>query len=326
MTGLRRDVRDVLVALATFSVAALLHRPGLDARPAETGLSTAERPARIREAKPANLELTDLSVQAVRPSRIISLVPAITEMLFAIGAGADVIGVSSYDTYPPEALTRAKLGALVDPDFERILSLTPDLVVVYDTQTELIQRLGKVRIPIFHYQHAGLADINETVVRLGDRVGRPAEARRLADRITADLERVRTSVAKRPRPRTVLLFGREPRALRGMYASAGIGFMHDLLEVAGGDDVFADVKRQSLQVSSEVLLRRAPEVIVEVRPTGNWPPARLADERAVWQSLPSLPAVRTGRIHMLADDRLIIPGPRVAEGARLLADALHPNR
>jgi iron complex transport system substrate-binding protein len=246
-------------------------------------------------------------------------------MLFAMGVGGSVVGVSSYDTFPPEVATRTKVGALVDPDFEQILALKPDLVVVYGTQKELIGRLQNVRISIFSYEHADLHDVTQTIQQLGERIGRASEAKTLVRQVDADLDRVRASVAGRARPRTVLLFGREPGALRGIYASAGFGFMHDLLELAGGDDVLADVKQQSLEVSTEVLLRRAPDVIVEVHPSPAWSASRLASERAVWRGLPSLPAVRSGRVYILVDDRLFIPGPRVAEAARLIADVLHPK-
>lgn len=262
------------------------------------------------------------TAQPTRPSRIVSLVPAVTEMLFALGAGPAVVGVSSFDTFPPEVATRPKVGALIDPDFERILSLKPDLVVVYGSQDELIQRLARVNIPAFHYRHATLADVTQTIRDIGNRIGRAAEGMALAQRIEVDLDRVRASVAGRPRPRTALLFGREPGTLRSMYASAGVGFMHDLLVVAGGADVFDDVKRQSLQVTTEMLLARAPEVILEVHPSPAWTAARVATERKVWSPLASLPAVRTNRVQILADDRLVIPGPRVAEAARLMAEAL----
>jgi iron complex transport system substrate-binding protein len=259
-----------------------------------------------------------------RPARIISLIPAVTEMLFAIGAGPQVVGVSSYDTYPPEASTRPKVGALVDPDFERILTLKPDLVVVYGTQADLITRLGRVNIPIFNYQHAGLADIATTIRTLGARVGRADEANRLAATIERDLEATRRRVAGRPRPKTVLLFGREPGSLRSLYASGGYGFMHDMLETAGGADIFDDLKKQSVQTSAEMLLSRSPEVIIEVHPAGEWTSARITAETRIWKGLPSLPAVKNDRVYILADDRLNTPGPRVAEAVRLLADILHP--
>jgi iron complex transport system substrate-binding protein len=246
-------------------------------------------------------------------------------MLFAMGAGDLVVGVSSYDRYPPDVAARERVGALLDPSIERIFALKPDLVVVYGTQQELVARLDRARVPRFDYQHAGLGDITATIRRLGQRVGRAREAEQLAARIERDVQEIRRQVAGRPRPRTALLFDREPGSLRGMYASAGIGFMHDMLEVAGGADVFDDIKRQSLQLSAEMLLARAPEVIVEIQSIAGWTPERIEREREVWRTLGSVPAVRTGRIHILTDDRLSIPGPRVAEAIRLLVRVLHPE-
>lgn len=256
------------------------------------------------------------------PSRIISIVPAVTEMLFAIGAGDRVVGVSSFDTYPPEATTRPRVGALVDPDFERIVLFRPDLVVTYASQTELMARLARVGIAVFEYRHSGLADVTATIRQIGARAGSAEAADRLATRIEADLDRIRRTAASRPKRRTALLFGREPGTLRSLYASGGVGFLHDLLELAGGIDVFADVRRENLQVSTETLLQRAPDVIVEIHPSAGWDAQRIARERGVWRQLPALPAVRTGRVHIIADDRLVIPGPRVAESAQLIADAL----
>jgi iron complex transport system substrate-binding protein len=268
---------------------------------------------------------SDAATQApAAASRVISLVPAVTEMLFAIGAGDQVVGVSSFDRFPPEVASKPRVGALVDPDFERIISLRPDLVIVYHTQTDLMSRLERLHIPMFRYEHAGLADITRTIRAIGDRTGRTTRAGALANTVERDLDAIRRRVAGQPRPRTALLFGREAGTLRSIYASAGVGFLHDMLETAGGDDVFGDVKRESLQVTTEVLLARAPDVIVETRSAEGWTPARLARERSVWSALPSLPAVRRGRVYILADDRFEIPGPRVAESVRLIADVLHP--
>lgn len=258
--------------------------------------------------------------------RIISLVPAVTEMLFAMGAGPDVVGVSSFDTYPPEVASRTRVGALVDPDYERILTLRPTLVVVYGSQVELMARLARSRIPVFPYRHFHLTDVTTTIREVGTRVGHAAQADTVANGIEAELADVRRRVADQPRPKTMLVFSREVGALRGIYASGGVGFLHDLLVTAGAADVFADVTRENVQVSSEQLLARPPEVILELWPSKGWSAAREAQERAVWRQLPSLPAVRTNRIYMLADDKLTIPGPRVGQVARALADVLHPGR
>jgi iron complex transport system substrate-binding protein len=257
--------------------------------------------------------------------RVVSLIPAVTEMLFAIGAGDLVVGVSSYDTFPPEATTRPKVGALIDPDFERILTLKPDLVVVYGSQDDLMKRLDRAAIPYYRYRHAGLADVTQTMRALGERVGRRDEANRAASRIEAELAAVRASVANLPRPKIALIFGREPGALRGIYAAGGMGFLHDLMHLAGASNVFADVKRESVQATTEMLLARAPAVILEMRrPTST--AAQLSAERLVWNGLPGIPAVKTGRIHLLTEEALAIPGPRVVIGARTLAAAIHGGR
>jgi iron complex transport system substrate-binding protein len=258
------------------------------------------------------------------PARIISLIPAVSEMLFAIGAGPQVVAVSSFDDYPPEVLTLPRVGALLDPDLERILSLRPDLVIVYDSQVDLRRQLERATIPMFVYKHAALADITTTIRQLGARVGRDEGATTVTRRIDEKLADIRTRVAGRPRPTTMLVFGRDALALRGIYASGGFGFLHDMLAAAGGDNVFADVRQQSVQATSELILSRRPQAILELR-SGNLPLELQQKEIAVWQALPSVPAVRTGRIAIITDPRTVVPGPRVAEGTELIARTLHPE-
>jgi iron complex transport system substrate-binding protein len=258
------------------------------------------------------------------PARIISLIPAVSEMLFAIGAGPQVVAVSSFDDYPPEVLELPRVGALLDPDLERMLSLRPDLVIVYESQVDLRRQLERASIPMFVYKHAALADITVTIRQLGARVGRDEGATAATARIDAKLAEIRTRVAGRPRPKTLLVFGRDALALRGIYASGGFGFLHDMLTAAGGDNVFADVKRQSVQATSELLLSRRPDVILELR-SGHLPVEARRKEIAVWQALSSIPAVRTGRIDIITDPRTVVPGPRVAEGTELIARTLHPE-
>lgn len=262
-------------------------------------------------------------LQSAPPHRIVSVVPAVTEMLFAIGAGDEVVGVSSFDHYPPAVESRPRVGALIDPDFEKILSLRPDLVVVYGTQTDFKERLERAHIPIFNYVHAGLADVMTTIRALGERVGRTAQANQEAARIEHALAAIRASHAGRPRPRTALVFNRDAGSLRGIFVAGGTGFLSDMLDVAGGANVFADVRQGSVQTSTETLIARAPDVILEIRPDEGWSAARVRRELDVWKGLPALPAVRNDRVRILTDDKLLVPGPRVAEAVRLMADAIN---
>jgi cobalamin transport system substrate-binding protein len=259
------------------------------------------------------------------PHRIISVIPAATEILFALGAGPQVVAVGSFDTFPPEVNKLPKVGALLDPDVERILSLRPDLVVVYASQAELKQQLQRAGIAIYDYKHAGLADVTSTIRALGEATGHAARATELAGSIERDLEGIRARVTGRPAPRTLLVFGHERGALRGIYASGGVGFLDDMLAIAGGANVFADVKQQAVQASTEQIIARKPDVILEIRAASGASGADQQAEARVWNGLGSLPAVRTHRVMSLIDDRLVIPGPRVAEGTRLIAQALHPD-
>jgi iron complex transport system substrate-binding protein len=256
------------------------------------------------------------------PGRIISLIPAVTEMLFALGAGDRVVAVSSFDEYPPEVEKLQRVGALLDPDLERILSLRPDLVAVYGSQVDLRKQLERAKVPVYVYSHAGLADVTRTLQQLGDRVGRPERAGALAREIEGRIAEIRKRVASSPRPRTLIVFGRESFSLRAIYASGGYGFVHDMVSAAGGDNVFADIEREAVQATTEQIIARRPDVILELRVD----PLSAADQRreaATWRQLASVPAVRNGRVHIIADARTVVPGPRVADGVDLIARVLH---
>lgn len=265
-------------------------------------------------------------VHAQAPRRIVSLVPALTEMLFAIGAGPQVVGVSSYDRFPPEAATRPRVGALLDPDVERILALRPDLVAVYGSQVDLKRQLARASVPVFDYRHAGLADVLTTLRALGETTGHAAAADAVAAGIERRLAAVRADAAGRPRVRTMLVFGREPGALRNVYAAGGRGFLHDMLVAAGGENVFAEIDRESVQATTEVILARAPDVILEVRDGDALSDDDRSRRAADWAVLASVPAVRDGRVRVVAGPGLVVPGPRVADAVERFAQALRAVR
>ena len=259
------------------------------------------------------------------PTRIISLIPAVTEMLFAIGAGPQVVAVGSFDRYPPEVEKLQRVGALIDPDVERILSLRPDLVAIYGSQVDLRTQLERAKVPVYVYSHAALPDITTTMIALGERVGHGREAAALARNIQSRIDATRQRLAGRPRPKTLIVFDRESLALRGIYASGGFGFIHDMVDAAGGENVFADVKQQAVQATTELILARRPDVILELRGESVAPEIRKR-EIAVWQALSSVPAVRSGRVYFIDQQLTVIPGPRVAEAIELIARTLHPAK
>lgn len=259
------------------------------------------------------------------PTRIVSLVPSITEMLFVIGAGSRVVGVSSFDRQPPEVASIARVGGLLNPDVERILRLRPDFVVVYATQTDLRAQLARARIAEFAYTNTDLRGVTGTMRQLGKRLGVESQADGAAKAMERRLEAIRSRVAHRSRPRVLLVFGREPRALRNIDAAGGVGFHQDMLEVAGAVNALADVRRATVQLTSETILRLAPEAIIDLHYGDKLPSLDVNAERDAWNRLPAVPAVKTGRVYLLLGDEFVVPGPRIADATEKIARALHPD-
>jgi len=271
----------------------------------------------------AALLLTTTVASRAAASRVISIIPATTEMLFAMGAGDRLVAVGTYDRFPPDVDRLPRVGALLDPNVERILSLRPDLVILYGTQTDLRQQLDRAHVPYYSYVHRGLSDITETIRSLGARVGVESAGNALADRIERQLADVRAKVGASARPKTLLVFGREPGTLRNIDASGGVGFLHDMLETAGGTDALGDIKQQSVMMSTELVLARAPDVIIELHYArgDTTAPADLG----AWNALPAVPAVRNHKVFLLQGEEFVVPGPRVAVATERLARTIHPE-
>ena len=262
---------------------------------------------------------------STRPVRIVSLVPSVTEMLFAIGAGPRIVGVSSYDRQPPQVASITRVGGLLNPDIERIFKLRPDFVVVYATQDDVRAQLARAQIREFTYSNTDVAGVTSTMRELGKRLGLDTRANRAAAEIERHLASTRSHLVGRTRPRVLLVFGREPRALRNIDAAGGIGFHADMLDAAGAVNVLADVRRATVSLSTEAMLALAPDVIIDLHYGDQLALMDSKAERAVWNQLPAVPAVRTGRVYLLLGDEFVVPGPRIADATEKLARALHPD-
>ena len=258
------------------------------------------------------------------PRRIVCFIPAVTQMLFAIGAGPQVVAVGAYDHDPPAVNALPRVGGLLDPDTERILAMRPDLVIVYDGQSALEERLARAGVPMFKYRHGDLANVTATMRTLGRAVGRAAEADALASGLERRLAAIAARVAGRPRPLTLLVLGREPNSLQNIYASGGYGFLHDMLVIAGARDMLDDVKRESVQVSTEMVLARRPDAIVELQ-YGDGASLSTGDDLSPWRALSSVPAVKAGRLYRLVGDEFVEAGPRLGDATEKLSRLLQPE-
>jgi iron complex transport system substrate-binding protein len=252
------------------------------------------------------------------PRRVISLAPSVTEMLFALGVGERIVGVTSYCDYPPEARTKERVGDVLHPSLERILALRPDLVLVSTaTQLELFaRRLEQMGIPLYVVDAERVEDVFRSLENLGEILEARAEAQRVVRALRARLENVRAKVEGRSRPRVLMVVQRDPLIVPGRGA-----FMNDLVEKAGGHSITADAEREWTPYSLETVLARAPEVII--LPSREPVTRRLMDVR--WPELETTPALRHRRVYAIFNDLLMRPGPRLVAGVEELARVLHPE-
>lgn len=255
--------------------------------------------------------------------RVVSLSPAATETLYAIGAGPALVGDTTFCDWPPEALKVAKVGGFAASTIsvERILSLKPDLVISAGAMHGVIAvALAKLSIPVFVWDPGDFASIASCMEALGELTGRGPEARKAAAAMTSTIESVRARLSSIPRDRRPTVFWEvydEP-----LMTCGSATFPHFIIEAAGGRDLFSDLAGQWPRISGEEVIRRAPAWIMGADDHGDKLTARELAGRAGWKGVP---AVRDGRIALIPANLVSRASPRVAEGVLAVAGALWPE-
>jgi len=264
------------------------------------------------------------SEHASTPRRIVCGSPAVAEIVFALGCGDRVVGVSDYTAYPPEAKAKESIGGWANPNRERLLVLKPDIIVSQGRHETLAAFAVEYGIRFHTVKLDTLADIHAAIASIAEALGVADRGKDLNEDIRTRIAAVRAKTDNAPPKRVLLLFGRTPGSLTGLGTVGPGTFLDDMIRIAGGTNIFADAKGAYPQVSKESLLVRKPEVIMEVNP-GGLDENTIALLRADWRELPDLPAVRNDRIHYLTNDCLLIPGPRVGQIAEEFAKAITPE-
>jgi iron complex transport system substrate-binding protein len=264
-----------------------------------------------------------LSVSQI-PQRIISVVPSATEMLFAFGLTDRVIAVGDYDELPANARDKPRIGGLLNPNVERIIELKPDLVITYGTQDILRERMKGLGIRIYPYTSGSIDQTLNYMVELGRTVGAEDKARQIEKRIRNAFQDIRAH-SPTHHPKVLLVHNRSAGALGSFYSVGGKAFQSELIEIAGGVNLFGDVDKEVMEPSIEAVIERGPEVIIETLPSG------LSDREAQqrqkdWQALAKLPAVVNKRVYIIGEDYMLVPGPRLDLAARKFAEVIDEMR
>jgi iron complex transport system substrate-binding protein len=262
-----------------------------------------------------------------RPNRIVSTAPSITEVLFALGLGSHVVGVSRFCDFPPEVQKLPKVGTYLKPDPEAIARLAPDLVILQGSPSELANRLDALHISFVEVPHGTLNDVFAGIEIIAKASGFPDRAGPLVGQIKSGLDAIRTKAKALPSPHVIVIVDRRQGMLTDLTAIGPDNYVNQIVEIAGGVNVLAKAGLpQYPHISLETVLRANPDVIIDMSGSQESETARQAARTAnlsLWQHNDGLTAVRKGHVYVGTSNAMLVPGPRTVEAAQKLFDYIH---
>ncbi len=247
------------------------------------------------------------------PKRIVSLAPSNTEILFALGLGDRVVGVTDWCDYPPEALNKTKVGGYAAPDIEEIVALNPDLILAgHGNPIEVINSLAGLGLTVFGIKTTDLNDLLNDIRRIGEITDKEVVAAQLTSQMEGRIKAVTNQTAElEQRPRVFYIVWHDP-----LWTAGSGTFIHELIEKGGGVNICGNLTGYPT-ISIEEVIARDPEIIITSLWCYDW--ARNATELATTN------ASQTGRIYTCNDDLVQRPGPRLVKGLEWFAHFLHPE-
>jgi iron complex transport system substrate-binding protein len=253
---------------------------------------------------------------AAGATRIVSLAPNLTELLFAAGAGARVVGASEYSDHPAAARAVPRIGNAFRVDFESVLALRPDLVVAWESGTppEVIERLRGLGLRVIVVRTATLEDIGAALGLLGREAGTTASAARARQQYETQLAALRAAHRGRRSVAVFVEIDDQP-----LYTVTGQHLISRMIDLCGGRNLFADLPTLAPAIDIESVLERNPDVILVTDPTA-------PDPVAAWGRYPRLTAVRSGTVLTVPGDLVTRATPRALDGARAVCEALETAR
>ena len=260
------------------------------------------------------------------PKRIITIAPNAAEIICTLGACKTIVGVSEFCVYPPELSHRPKVGGFVNPDLERIVALQPDLIVLRGRNDTIERMCQDLDITLYRDEtNKTLAGIETCVIELGRLLQRETQAQKLIKDFRKKLDSIRSRVADRPRPRVFLTIFRNPDELTNILTTGKGTFLHEMIEIAGGENVFGHLDMAYPQVNPESILARQPDVLIELRPGEDMTNSLKEILLQQWLKLGSIPAVKSRRIYFVTEDHAQIPSPRYVKIIEKVSRLLHPD-
>jgi iron complex transport system substrate-binding protein len=253
------------------------------------------------------------------PQRIVTLAPSITEILYFLGLGGQVVGVTQFSYYPPEAKLKPRVGSYINLNVEEIISLAPDLVIgtADGNQPGVVDLLEQAGIAVFIVNPRDIRQTIDTIAIVGRLCGVPERANALSAQLSQRVDRILDKTRSRRKPLVFLQINLKPIMTVNKNT-----FLNDLIRLAGGRNMTEDEPITYPRISLEEVIRKKPEVIIisSMERGGRFEAARLE-----WLKWTSIPAVKDGRVHLIDSDLIDRPSPRIIEGLEAMARFIHPE-
>lgn len=263
-------------------------------------------------------------IEETPPHRIICASPVMTEIIFALGCGDRIVGISEYTTYPKEALELPVIGTAITPNKERLLTLEPDIIIGQGKQATLVNYCKLYKIRCISLDMDNMNDVYTSIQIIADILQESECGKKLVKNIQQQISDIKSQIENSPARKVLFLFGRQPGDLTGLTTIGPGSFLDELITVAGGSNIFHDAKGPYPQISKESLVMRAPEIIMELHPAGI---SKKNSEKLYsdWSRLPPMPATKNGNIYYMTNNYLLIPGPRMGMTVKRFAKTIHPE-
>ncbi len=265
-------------------------------------------------------QTTSSSTQS--PKRLISMAPNLTEILYALGLGDNVVGVTNYSDYPAAATEKPKMGTFWEPNIEAVIAAKPTLVVMLDfpQQRELADRLGRMGYKCLTVSIWKIDDLFDVILTIGTATEANDEAQRIVDDMRSNIQALQAALMGKPRPRVLWVVQREPLRVAGRNT-----FINELIELAGGQNAIGPTLHEYPPIGAEQVIASKAEAIIEPSMVGGDLDKQRKGAFSYWERFPSLPAVANERIHVIGGDTVSRLSPRLYQGIEMIAKCLHPE-
>lgn len=259
------------------------------------------------------------------PKRVVSINPAATEIIFELGCEDKLVAVSDFSDYPPETKDVEQVGGVLNPNFERISMLKPDLIIIQGECENITKFCGHKNIEYMNINLRTIDEIYRGITELGETLGCPEAAEKLNVKIKNELRSIKKKLSSEEKKKVFFSLNRIPGSLASITTVGPNTFLSELINITGGINIFDDLKQDYPVISKETLLKRQPDIIIEPYFHSTSKDSQFQDALRDWSKLGKLNAVKNKNLNIIDGDLVLKPGPRVGLAALEMAKIIHPE-